>query len=258
MARFLRELSESGELFAVLLRVQMQQRYSGSVLGLLWALLMPMLTILSFSIIFAGLSGWNLADYGVYFFCGYVPWTFFQASSLNAAESLVGNPLYVTRLPMPSQILPLIQVAASGIDALIHLAILFAIMPALGAPFHPAMICLPASILITAAAGAGASLLAAQATVFFRDFRYLLSSALFLWFFFSPVLWQPASLQGPMREFYRLNPAVPFLELFQLPVRQGVVPPAETWILASAVAAALCLAGSVSFSANRRRFYYYL
>jgi ABC-type polysaccharide/polyol phosphate export permease len=258
MARFWSELAASGELFKVLLKVQMEQRYSGSALGLLWALLMPMLTILSFSIIFAGLSGWNLADYGVYFFCGYVPWTFFQASSLNAAESLVGNALYVTRLPMPVQILPLVQAAACGIDALIHLAILFAIMPVLGAPYHAAMLWLAASILITAAAGAGLSLLAAQATVFFRDFRYLLSSALFLWFFFSPVLWRPESLHGPIREFYRLNPAVPFLELFQLPVRQGAVPPVETWILASVLAAALCLAGSMSFSANRRRFYYYL
>lgn len=258
MARFWSELAGSGELFKVLLKVQMEQRYSGSVLGLFWALLMPMLTILSFSVIFAGLSGWNLADYGVYFFCGYVPWTFFQASSLNAAESLVGNALYVTRLPMPVQILPLVQAAASGIDALIHLAIMFAIMPVLGAPYHPAMLWLPASILITAAAGAGLALLAAQATVFFRDFRYLLSSALFLWFFFSPVLWRPESLQGPMREFYRLNPAVPFLELYQLPVRQGVVPPAEIWIPASVLAVALCLAGSMTFAANRRRFYYYL
>lgn len=258
MMRFWKELAESGELFAILLRIQIKQRYSGSVLGLLWALIGPMLTILSFSIIFAGLSGWNLADYGVYFFCGYVPWTFFQASSLNAAESLVGNSMYVTRLPMPVQVLPLVQVAVNGIDALIHLAILFAIMPALGAPFHAAMVWLPVAILITAAAGAGFALLAAQATVFFRDFRYLLSSALFLWFFFSPVLWQPASLHGPMREFYRLNPAVPFLELFQLPIRQGTVPPAETWLLASALALALCLAGSVTFAANRRRFYYYL
>lgn len=258
MLEFWKELARSGELFSMLLRVQIQQRYSGSLLGLLWALVVPMLTILSFSVIFAGLSGWNLADYGVYFFCGYVPWTFFQASSLNAAESLVGNALYVTRLPMPSQILPLVQVAASGIDALIHLAILFAIMPALGAPFHAAMLCLPASILVTAAAAAGVSLLAAQANVFFRDFRYLLSSALFLWFFFSPVLWQPASLHGPMREFYRLNPAVPYLELFQLPIRQGAVPSVETWFVASALAVGLCLAGSVSFAANRRRFYYYL
>ena len=61
-----------------------------------------------------------------------------------------------------------------------------------------------------------------------------------------------------MREFYRLNPAVPFLELFQLPVRQGVIPPAETWILAMAIATGLCLAGSMTFAANRRRFYYYL
>ncbi len=258
MRRLFGEAAGSRELFAELLKVQMDQRYSGSVLGFVWVLAVPLITILSFSIIFSGLSGWNLADYGVYFFCGYVPWSFFQASSLHAAESIVGNAFYATRLSMPKQLLPLAPVALNGLDALITLAILFALMPLLGAPFHMSMLCLPASILLTFSAVAGVALLCAQATVFFRDFRYLLSSALFLWFFFSPVLWKPESLHGPLKEFYRLNPAVPFLELFQLPIRQGILPPAETWMLASAWSVALVLAGAISFAGNQKRFYYYL
>jgi ABC-type polysaccharide/polyol phosphate export permease len=258
MIRLLREAAGSRELFGELLKVQMDQRYNGSVLGFVWALAVPLLTILSFSVIFSGLSGWNLADYGVYFFCGYVPWSFFQASSLYAAESIVGNAFYTTRLSMPKQLLPLVAVALNGLDAVISLVILFALMPLLGAPFHASMLCLPASILLTAAAVAGVALLCAQATVFFRDFRYLLSSALFLWFFFSPVLWKPESLHGPLREFYRLNPVVPFLELFQLPIRQGAIPPAETWMLASAWSAALLLTGAMTFAGNQKRFYYYL
>ncbi len=258
MTRLLREAVGSRELFSELMKVQMDQRYNGSVLGFVWALGVPLITILSFSLIFSGLSGWNLADYGVYFFCGYVPWSFFQASSLHAAESIVGSAFYATRLSMPKQLLPLVPVALNGLDALISLVILFALMPLLGAPFHASMLCLPASILLTAVAVAGVALLCAQATVFFRDFRYLLNSALFLWFFFSPVLWKPESLHGPLRDFYRLNPAVPFLELFQLPIRQGVLPPPETWILASAWSAALLLAGSLTFANNQKRFYYYL
>ncbi len=129
-----REAVRSRELFSELVRVQLAQRYSGSVLGFVWALAVPLLTITSFSVIFSSLNGWNLADYGIYFFCGYIPWSFFQAASLHSAESLVGNAFYVTRLSMPKQILPLTAVALNGIDALISLALLFALMPALGAP----------------------------------------------------------------------------------------------------------------------------
>jgi ABC-type polysaccharide/polyol phosphate export permease len=258
MTRLWREVAGSRELFVELLKVQMDQRYNGSALGVIWALAVPLLTILSFSLIFSGLSGWNLADYGVYFFCGYVPWTFFQASSLHAAESLVGNAFYVTRISMPKQILPLVAVALNGIDALVGMLILFALMPLLGAPYHLSMLSLPASALLAGMAVSGMALLCAQANVFFRDFRYLLNSALFLWFFFSPVLWKPDGLSPALRPFYRLNPAVVFLELFQLPIRQGVLPPAETWLLASFWATALLLAGGMTFASNQKRFYYYL
>lgn len=258
MLRFWREVAGSRELFRALLRVQADQRYNGSALGVLWALAVPLITILSFSLIFSSLNGSNLADYGVYFFCGYVPWTFFQASSLHAAESLVGNAFYVTRISMPKQILPLVAVAMNGLDALASLAVLFSLLPLIGAPFHPAMLCLPASIVLAAAAVAGASLLCAQANVFFRDFRYMLNSVLFLWFFFSPVLWKPESISGVLQPYYRLNPAVVFLELFQLPINRGLIPPVQTWAIASLWAIALVLAGSSTFAANRKRFYYYL
>jgi len=258
MVTLWRELSTSRELFSELLRVQVDQRYNGSALGVLWALAMPLITILSFSLIFAGLSGSNLADYGVYFFCGYVPWTFFQAASLHAAESLVGNAFYVTRISMPKQILPLVAVAMNGIDAAASMAILFALMPLLGAPYHVSMLCLPASVALTVAAVSGLALLCAQANVFFRDFRYLLNSALFLWFFFSPVLWKPESISAALQPYYRVNPAVVFLELFQLPIHRGLIPAAQTWAMASFWAIALVLAGSASFAANRKRFYFYL
>lgn len=258
MIGLFREAVASRELFAELLKVQLDQRYNGSLLGVLWALAVPLLTILSFSLIFAGLSGWNLADYGVYFFCGYVPWTFFQASSLHAAESLVGNAFYVTRISMPKQVLPLVAVAVNAIDAMAAMIVLFALMPLLGAPYHLAMLCLPLSALLTIGAVTGAALLCAQANVFIRDFRYLLNSTLFLWFFFSPVLWKPAALSPALHPFYRLNPAVYFLELFQLPIRQGCTPPAGTWAMAVLWTAVLLLAGGITFAAKQKRFYYYL
>lgn len=258
MMGLFRQTLASRELFVELLKVQLDQRYNGSILGVIWALATPLLTILSFSLIFSGLSGWDLADYGVYFFCGYVPWTFFQASTLQAAESLVGNAFYVTRISMPKQILPLVPVAVNGIDALAALAVLFALMPVLGAPYHRAMLWLPVSAFLTLCAVTGLALLCAQVTVFIRDFRYLLNSALFLWFFFSPVLWKPAALSPALQPFYRLNPAVYFLELFQLPIRHGATPPVETWFAASFWAAVLLLGGGLTFAAKQRRFYYYL
>ena len=74
----------------------------------------------------------------------------------------------------------------------------------------------------------GAALLCAQWNVLFRDFRYLLSSLLFVWFFFTPILWKADQVKGKVAANYVLyNPAAFFLQLFQAPVWKGELPPAQ-------------------------------
>src|ERR1700731_990150 len=103
---------------------QLRQRYQSSVLGFLWTLLNPLLVYASFCLIFSVINRWDLKSYGIYFFSGYMAWTFFSSASLLAADSVIANAVYVTRVYVPKAVFPLSSIAVSLIDLLTSFAVL--------------------------------------------------------------------------------------------------------------------------------------
>ena len=237
---------------------QLDQRYHGSFLGFLWTLLYPLMIFCSFTLIFSVLNNWDLRDFGIYFLSGYLFWMLFSSACMLGAESVVGNAVYVTRVCVPNLLLPLSSVVLSLVDFAAGLGILCALMLAAGAPFTSAMLFLPVSIVLAVIFVTGSALLCAVANVFFRDFRHILSSFLFVWFFFSPILWKPEAAPPGARIFVWLNPVVPFLEAFQAPIWRGRLPAAESLTAGAVFALALLLLGLAVFLRAERRFYFYL
>ena len=254
----IREIYDYRDFFRQLLYQQLRQRYQGSVLGFLWTLLNPLLIFASFSLIFSVLNKWDLKDFGVYFLSGYVAWNFFASSCLSAAESVVGHAAYVTRAYVPKAVFPLASVAVNLIDLLAGIAILCLIKLCVGSPFSLEMLFLPVSVFLLVVFASGAALLCAQWNVLFRDFRYLLSSLLFVWFFFSPILWKVDQLKGNAANYELYNPAAYFLQLFQAPVWKGELPSAQSIAASALIAAVLLCAGLYSFLRSERSFFYYL
>jgi len=252
-----REALEYRDFLVYLVRQQFHQRYHGSALGLLWALLYPLLTFVSLAFVFSYVNNWDVRDYGVYFFSGYIVWNFIANTTQGAADAITGQASFVTSVRVPKLLLPLAFAIAGAIDFLLNCAILAVLMALLGARFSLALLVTPASVVIICVFVLGLSLIAAVAQVFFRDFKFLLSSALFLGFFLSPILWK-ADAGGPLAMVAAVNPVVPFLRLVQWPVWKGVVPDASVFAVASAVAVATLVAGAALFVRTQRRFYYYL
>lgn len=240
-----------------LVRQQFHQRYHGSALGLLWAVLYPLLTFVSLAFVFSYVNQWDIRDYGVYFFSGYIVWNFITNTTLGAADAITGQASFVTSVRVPKLLLPVAFVIAGAIDFLLHCAILAVLMAALGARFSFALLTTPLAAAILGIFVLGLSLVAAVAQVFFRDFKFLLSSAFFLGFFLSPILWKADSASALSR-VAAVNPVVPFLRLLQWPVWRGAVPEAATYLIAGALALLALAVGAVIFTRAQRRFYYYL
>lgn len=254
----LKEAYDFRALLGYLILIQLQQRYQGSVLGFLWTLVGPLLVFASFSVIFGLLNGSNLKDYGIYFFSGYICWNLFANTCQSAAESVVGNWHLVTRIRIPRILLPFTSVAVNLVDLGAGLVVIVFLMVLFGAPVRLAIAFLPVSILITVAFSAGVGLLCAVANVFLRDFRHLLSSLLFLWFFFSPILWNPVRSNPSLAVMAKWNPVYPFLQLFQAPLWQGALPqPVHVWA-SGLIAVAALVVGVFVFLRYEDRFYYYL
>ncbi len=252
------EAYEYRDFLVQLVYQQLRQRYQGSVLGFLWTLVQPALFFVSFSLVFSYLNHWDLRDYGIYFFSGYMFWNFFAVGLSMATDSVVANAAYVTRVYVPRILLPLATVVVNLVDLAASFVILLILMVILRASFSPSMLFLPISAVLAIAAVTGACLLGAVANVFLRDFRHLIQSVLFLWFFLSPILWLPKTFSPRMQAVLAFNPVVPFLHLFQDPIWKGVLPSLHAIVLSLVFACGLLVAGVALFLKTERKFYYYL
>jgi ABC-type polysaccharide/polyol phosphate export permease len=252
-----REILAYRDFFLAHVRMQLATRYQGSVLGFLWTLLNPLLVYSSLTLVFSQLNHWNLADYGMYFFSGFLAWNLFANSSTLAADSVVANSAYVTRVAIPKAIFPLAAVAVNVIDLAAGFAIVLSLAGFLGR-LSWAMLFVPIAAMITVVFVAGVSLFCAWCNVFLRDFRHLLASALFVWFFFSPILWRASSMPSNLAAILNLNPIVPFLHLFQKPIWAASLPSLQDIGITSGLACAVFMAGFIRFLRSERDFYYYL
>lgn len=252
-----REALAYRDLLHYLVRQQFHQRYHGSVLGLFWAVLYPLLTFCSLAFVFSYVNHWDIRDYGTFFFAGFTVWNFIVNTALNAADAITGQASFVTSVRIPKLLLPLAYVLAATIDFLLNCVILLVLMAILKARFTPALAILPVSAFILAVFALGLALISSLAQVFFRDFKHIMASVFFLGFFLSPILWKPEA-GGPLAILAAVNPVVPFLRLLQWPFWKGELPDARTFALAGGLAAAAFLIGSALFVRAQRRFYYYL
>lgn len=237
---------------------QVEQRYNRSLMGFLWTLLSPALTFATFVIVFSFINQWDFRNFQLYFLSGYVFWNFFSTGILMAADSVVGNPVYITRVRIPAIFLPLSSIGVSFIDLGAGILILAICLLWNGMPIYALIASLPVSVLCSVAFASGLGLITATCTVFFRDFRHLLNSIMFLWFFFSPILWQSERVSGPAALLVEWNPVTPFLRLLQEPAWRGDFP-GEHAIMQAAVFSAIALAGGLLvFTSTERKFYYHL
>jgi lipopolysaccharide transport system permease protein len=254
----LKRLAEYREFVKQFALQQLRVRYRGSVLGFVWTLLFPLLTCVSFTLIFGYISHADLKSYGVYFLSGYVPWLFFVNSASLANGSILGNANYVSKILVPKSVFPISSVFMSLVDLLAGLLALAIVMVFVSAPFSASLLIVPVSVVLTAAFTLGVCLLFASLNVFLRDFGHLWAVVSFLWFFFTPILYPMKNIPAGPRQYFELNPILPFIRLFQNPISNGTLPDPQTFLLAAVYSVASLLLGFTFFARQQRRFYLYL
>jgi lipopolysaccharide transport system permease protein len=236
------------ELFANLFRRDLQTRYKGSALGVLWSLINPLVLMGIYVLIFSLL--WKVAQvphYALYLLVGLVVWLFFSTSLTSASHSLVASAPLVKRVRFPRQLVPLSVVATQLVTYGAMLAVLIVanviVLPDTRDTF---LLSIPVSMLVVALV-AGVSLLVACANVVFRDVEHLIGAALLPWFFLTPILYRLEDLPGGFKRYdwvvtilRWVNPLTPPIYALRDPLYYGRVPH-WTDVLYLVVAAAVAL-----------------
>ncbi len=202
------ELFAYRDLWLAMIARDIRIRYKQTVLGIGWAVIQPVLTMLIFTLIFGRLAKIpsDGVPYPVFVFSGLLAWNLFSASVSSAGNSMVGAASLVTKVYFPRLIVPLSSLGVAVVDFLIACVILFILMLFFGVDFSWQIITLPiwvAGLLLTAI-GVGTWL--AAVTVTYRDFRFLIPFMVQLWMYLTPVVYPVSFIPERWQWLAYLNP----------------------------------------------------
>jgi len=224
------QLPRRFELIVSLTKRELAARYRGSVLGIVWALLTPIVTIAIFTIIFAGIfkarfgdsnSQW---DYALYLFCGLLPWNAFQESLQLSSNTIVAHANLVKRVVFPLETLPVSLSLAAVVNQMFGTVALVIAAVLLRGEMHATIVFLPLLVLPQLIATFGAAWLLASLGVFIRDIVQGITLLLMAWMYLTPIIYPETLVPEGYRGIVNLNPFTPLVRNYRRIILDGNLP----------------------------------
>jgi lipopolysaccharide transport system permease protein len=212
------------ELFRVLAWRDLAVRYKQTVIGVLWAVMRPLLTMLVFTIIFgriARLPADGSAPYALMVFAGILPWSFFASGLSDASNSLVNNERLISKVYFPRLIVPIATLVVAFVDFLISFCILFMLMAWYGFLPDWRILALPVLAALVFFTSIGPALWITSLNVKYRDFRYVIPFIVQFGLYVSPVGFSSSVIPEQWRLLYSLNPIVGVIDGFRWCILRG-------------------------------------
>ncbi|HEX4069918.1 MAG TPA: ABC transporter permease [Planctomycetaceae bacterium] len=220
-------------------------RYKQTLLGVLWAVLQPVLLTLVFAFSlrqFIPMASRQVPPYPVFVLSGMLPWVFFQTAVTAAANSVVSSEQLVTKVYLPRLAIPLSAIAAALIDLGISFVVLVGMMVWYGIAPSATILLLPLAVVLLVAAATGMGTLLAALTVSYRDFRHAVTFLLPAWMIATPTIF----LENQSGGLARLNPMTAPIDFFRS-VTLGLPVPWQSVLYAVVFIGVLCLVGLFYF-----------
>ena len=205
-----RELWRYRDLLWLLAKRDVQVRYRQAVLGIAWAIVQPLVSMIVLQLVFGQwlklASTTGDVPYPIFLYAGLVPWLFFAASVTSSTNSFISNASIVQKVYVPRLLIPLASLGAPLLDYLIAMAMLGVLMIWFGTPATLTLLLLPMFVGTTVLVALGVGILLAALAVRFRDFRHVVPFVVQVWFFITPVLAPTTALPEAGRWLMNFNP----------------------------------------------------
>jgi lipopolysaccharide transport system permease protein len=245
----LRELWEARELVGFLAWRDLNVRYRQTVIGILWAIIQPLFTMIVFSIVFGNLAHLKSdgLPYPLFAYTALVPWQFFVYCVGQSGTALISNQNLITKVYFPRLAIPLGIVLAGLVDFVVASTVLAGLMVYYGVVPTVAIVLLPVFVLLAIVAGLGAGLLLSSLAVRYRDIQYVIPFLVQIWLFATPIAYAPSIFPEPWRTVIGLNPMTGVVEGFRWALLGTHTITGLGIALSFTVAAALLLLGLATF-----------
>lgn len=213
------ELWAYRELLYFMIWRDVKVRYKQTALGVAWAVLQPLATMLIFTIFFGRLAGLGERTggipYPVFAYAALLPWTFFNSAVVNSSNSLVGSAHIVTKVYFPRMIIPAASVGAALVDIAVASVVFVGLMVYYSVKPTWSLLALPLVLGLLTMFALAAGLWMSAINVKYRDVRHALPFMMQVWMFVSPIIYPSGIVTGRWRWLLAANPLTGIIEGFR-------------------------------------------
>lgn len=245
------------ELFYILAWRDIVVQYKQTIIGVVWAILRPLLSMVIFVIVFGHIAKLPSegVPYPIFVFAAMLPWTFFATAFSNASNSLVSNSNLISKVYFPRLIIPAASIIVATIDFLISFVILIALM--IWYQYLPSwhFLTIPLFLLLGFFTALGAGLYISALNVKYRDFRFMIPFIVQLGLYISPVGFSTTIVPEKYQILFYLNPMVAVIDGFRWAITGGETAFNLTELgISVAVTLILCVIGIWHFRKTEKTF----
>jgi len=255
VSEMLREQVEYRELLYRMTARDLLVRYKQSIMGFGWAVFMPLVNTVMFSVIFTRVAPLNTdMPYPIFAYTGLLFWNFFASSLRFAVISLSGNAVLVTKIYFPREIFPFSAILVCLVDLAVGSSILIGMMAYYQIVPTWAILYVPLLLLIQIVFTAGIGLVIAMANLFLRDVKYLFEIVLTVWMFATSVVYPIDQVGGKLGALLTLNPMTPIIDGYRATILRGQPPDTGPLAVAGVLAVVTLALGWLVFHRAEYQF----
>ncbi|WP_206426979.1 ABC transporter permease [Agathobaculum sp. Marseille-P7918] len=233
-------------------------KYKRSVLGVLWSLMNPLLTMMVMYIVFSTLFKSNISNFPVYLLTGIVCWNYFSEVTNACLTSITGNAALITKVYVPKYIYPVSRALSASVNLSLSLVPLFVVLLITKTQISPRWLLLPFPIVCLFAFSLGIGLLLASSMVFFHDTQFLWGVISMLWMYFTPIFYAVDIIPLKFLTLYKVNPLYHIIRIMRILLMDGVSPEPKAYILCLFASGVPLLLGALVFKTTQDRFALFL
>ncbi len=251
-----KELLEYHELLYFLIWRDIKVKYKQTALGVAWAIIQPLFTMVVFSLFFGGLAKIpsDGIPYPIFSFAALVPWSFFANGLTQSSNSIVGSAHLISKVYFPRLTIPVASVMGGIIDFMLSFLMLLGMMLFYGIYPTYNIIWLPLLIVLALITALGVGLWLSALNAEYRDVRYIVPFITQFWMLATPIAYPSSLLPEPWRMIYGINPMAGVVEGFRWALLKTNTAPGPIIIVSSVAALVILVTGAFYFRRMEKTF----
>lgn len=235
-------------------------KYKRSVLGIVWSLLYPILTMAVMAIVFSNVFKFSTpgVSYLAYLLSGLIMFNYFSEASNLSMSSVVGNFGLINKIYIPKYIFPLSKCLFIGINFLLTLIPLYIVLFATGTGVNIFHLFLPYAYICLFMFTLGMGFILSAISVFLRDMFYIYGIVIMLWTYLTPIMYDITMISSNLQIILKLNPLYHYINFVREIMLYGRIPQPFTWLTCLISSVLVLIIGVIVFKKTQDKFIYYV